>query len=88
MIFDWTITLGNLLTVGSFLLGGIIVLVGAFVQFKSLQVNLGNVSDRMDKIEEELKKQTQILVDQAAARERMIAMERRIDELYKKFYKQ
>ena len=69
-IFDWTITLGNVLTVASFIIGGGIVLVGAWAQFKSLQASFTNMDRRMYLIEDELKKQTEILVNQAAARER------------------
>lgn len=87
MIFDWTITLGNIATIVAFLGGGVLFLVNAYSQFKSIQTTVNSIGLRMNGMEEELKKQTEILVNQAAQRERMIALERRVDELYDKLYK-
>jgi len=75
------IDLGNLLTMLT-VLGSVMTAVYSLLSKLNLVVvSVGGISERMDDMEVELKKQTDILIELAQTRERMNALEKRIDDL-------
>lgn len=76
MTLDLTINLGNLLTVLSFLVGGI-----AFAISIKNQVNF--ISLRLVGVETEVRKLTEILITQGRQDERITDLERRTDFIIK-----
>lgn len=86
MGIDWTITFGNILTIIGFFVAAAAMFVNSYYQLQSVQSGVSNINTRMDKIDEELKKQTDILVNQARQTERINALERRIDDLYDRLH--
>jgi hypothetical protein len=75
------IDLGNLLTMLT-VLGSVMTAVYSLLSKLNLVVNsVNSIGDRMDDMEVELKKQTDILIELAQTRERMNALEKRIDDI-------
>lgn len=75
------VDLGNLLTMLT-VLGSVIAGVYSMLQKLNLvAVSVKGIGERMDDMEVELKKQTDILIELAQTRERMNALEKRIDDL-------
>jgi hypothetical protein len=72
MIFDATVKLGDIITAASILAGGLVVLA-------TMRADLAGLNRRLDVVEVELKRQTEILIALARVDERLIALERRID---------
>lgn len=70
----WHLDLGNLLTIGTFALS-------AIAAYFSFAARLTGIESRLHDVDEEMKRQTQIMVDQAAQGERMNSMDKRLDEL-------
>lgn len=71
LMFDWTISIGNALTIISFLAGGL-----AFVVTVRNRVN--SLSDKMLSVETKLEQLVEILVQQGRHEERMNAMDQRV----------
>lgn len=70
-MFDWQVSLGNVLTIAAFILGGL-----AFVWTMKSQIDsLGN---RTQAMEGELKKLVEVLINQGRQEERMNAIDHRI----------
>ena len=82
MSFDLAhVDLGNLLTMLT-IIGTVVT--GVYSLLQKLNIVANNVTSigaRMDDMEVELKKQTDILIELAQTRERMNALEKRIDDL-------
>lgn len=81
MNFDTTITLGNLITIGSLLFGLIGAGYSIYFRLNGMQGSLSKIDKRIDGVDDELKKQTEILIELASQRARMNALERRMDEI-------
>jgi Na+-transporting methylmalonyl-CoA/oxaloacetate decarboxylase gamma subunit len=75
------VDLGNLLTMLT-VLGSVMTAVYSLLSKLNLVVSsVSSIGERMDDMEIELKKQTDILIELAQTRERMNALEKRIDDL-------
>ena len=75
------VDLGNLLTMLT-VLGSVMTAVYSLLSKLNLVVvSVNDIGERMDEMEVELKKQTDILIELAQTRERMNALEKRIDDL-------
>lgn len=72
MTFDWTITLGNLLTVAGFLGGGIFFMI-------AIRRDVDILSTRLAPLEKAVLKLTDILVQLGRQSERLNALERDIE---------
>lgn len=70
-MFDWTISIGNLLTVAS-VVGGVLI---AFGLTKGQIINL---AERLQMLEHELHRLTDILIQQGRQDERLTAMDARL----------
>lgn len=68
-------SIGDLITILSYL-GGVI---GAVYL---LYYRLANIERRLNGVDDELKKQTEILVQLATQRERLNALDKRVDEIF------
>jgi len=71
---DMTISIGNLLTIAAFLVGGI-----GFVY--TIRADVRSQGDRISSVEDEIKEIKTVVVAQARNEERLNAMDRRIDDL-------
>ena len=82
MSFDLAhVDLGNLLTMLT-IIGTVVTGVYSILQKLNIVANnVTSIGARMDHMEVELKKQTDILIELAQTRERMNALEKRIDDL-------
>jgi hypothetical protein len=74
---DWTLRLGDLATVGSIVVGGLLV---AF----EMRSNLLRQGERLGLVESELKRQTEILTALSAGEVRMDGIEKRLELLERK----
>jgi ABC-type long-subunit fatty acid transport system fused permease/ATPase subunit len=72
MLFDATVNLGQLITIVPILVGGAIV-------FGSLRQILKDQGVRIESLEEESKKQTEILIKIATQDQRLADLERRME---------
>lgn len=92
MNLDGTITVGDLITAASIAVGGIGVAYTMVFKLAALEDGQKKTDGRIDGLETELKKQTEILVQlaeqrgriasvEAQYRERMIAIDKRMDDL-------
>jgi hypothetical protein len=75
-MFDFTVNLGNLLTIISFLVGGV-----AFVY--TIKFEVRSIQSRLADVEVDLRKLTDVLVNIARQDERMNYMSKEIQELKK-----
>ena len=71
MQFDWTVNLGNILTVGSFVAGGVLFIM-------TIRDDAKITARRLESVELELARISQAIVDIARQDERMKAMEHRL----------
>ena len=85
MIIDWSISIGNFLTIAAFIVGGI-----TFVL--SVRSNVEGLTSRMLAVEVKLEQLVSILVNQGRHEERMNAMDlriqsqgQRLDDLARRF---
>ena len=74
MLLDFTVNLGHVLTIASFLIGGV-----AFVY--AIRGDVGSIKARMEVVESEIRKISDILITVARQDERMNAFDRQITEL-------
>lgn len=70
-MFDWTVNLGNALTIVSFIGGGIIFVV-------TIRGRVDALTGRISFVEQELKKLLEVLIEQTRHSERMTAMSARM----------
>lgn len=70
----WTVDLGQLVILGLMLTGG----VGTFYALREI---VKSIAVRMDKVEEELGKQTDILIGLARQEEKIMALQYRVSNL-------
>ena len=70
-MFDWTISVGNALTIISFLGGGLVFVV-------TVRNRVGSLSDKMVSVETKLEQLVKILIQQGRHEERMNAMDARV----------
>jgi hypothetical protein len=79
------IDLGNLLTMLT-VLGSVLAAVFQLLsKINGVAAGVSSINERIDDVEVELKKQTDILIELAQTRERMNALEKRIDDLASRF---
>lgn len=83
--FDWGVSLGNFLTIGSFLVGGL-----GFVWTMKSQID--SIGDRTRDMEAELKKLVEVLIHQGRQDERLnsfdtrtAGLNQRLNELERRF---
>jgi hypothetical protein len=81
MIVDWSVNLGNLLQIASILGGGLVVLATMRSEARFSRQQLKDHHDRLHEIEDELKKQTDVLVTLARQDEQIKGMSTRIAAL-------
>lgn len=81
MTFEWTITLGNLLSIIGFFAAGFTVFYGMRSDIRMLDQRIGTVEGDLTKIDESLKQIVKIFVEMARQDERMSAMDRRMNDL-------
>ncbi len=70
-MFDWSVNLGNALTIVSFIGGGIIFVV-------TMRGRVDALTGRISFVEQELRKLLEVLIEQGRHTERMAAMDMRI----------
>lgn len=70
-MFDWTISIGSLLSAGSVAVGAIVVVV-------LLREQVSTIGERLGQLEHQLSRLTDILIQQGRQDERMTAMDARI----------
>lgn len=75
------IDLGNLITILTVLVSVVSAVYSLLARLNLVVNSVSTISARMDDMETELKKQTDILIELAQTRERMNGLERRIEEL-------
>ena len=79
---DFThVDLGNLLTMGTVIATVIAAVFRLLGKIDTVSHGVENINKRIGEMETELKKQTDILIELAQTRERMNALEKRIDDL-------
>lgn len=71
---EWTITLGNLIEIGSILIGGIIVMI-------TLRGDVANMKVEVEGIQAEVKKIGDVLITQADQNRRILHLEEDVREL-------
>lgn len=71
MLFDWTVSIGNLLALGGFLISGI-----GFVY--TMRGRLDGLSERLLELEREFQKLLDVLIAQGRQEERLIAIDQRV----------
>jgi hypothetical protein len=79
--FDWTITLGNLISIIGFIGLGTAVFYGMRSDIAMLSARVGGVEADLNKIDESLKPIVKIFVEIARQDERMSSMDRRLNDL-------
>lgn len=84
MTFDH-IDLGNLLTMLTVLGSVLAAVFQLLAKINGVATGVASINNRIDDVEQELKKQTDILIELAQTRERMNALEKRIDDLASRF---
>lgn len=78
VVIDWTINVGNLLTICGFMLGGMMFVLAIRSDVNSIKM-AGNISaERLKNVELELKQMSQAMLDLARQDERLKYAERRI----------
>lgn len=70
-MFDWTVSIGNALTIISFIGGGIVFVV-------TVRNRVSSLAERMLSVETELTKLVAVLVQQGVHEERMRALDQRL----------
>lgn len=73
--FDQTINLGQVLEVAGIIGGGILVFIRMGEKVRTLSKDVGDIDKRLDRVDEELKKQTEILVSLGAQDARLTNVE-------------
>ena len=74
MIFDTTISIGNIITILAFLFGGA-MLIGR------TKANVNILSERLQSVEKEIHKLTEVLVTLGRQDERLTAIDKRVEDL-------
>lgn len=83
MTIDGTINLGHILTIIGMGIGGVGVYVGMRMDLRAIADKLASQDRRVDAIERDLSKMTQVLVDVARQDARLDAHEQRLAHLEK-----
>lgn len=73
-MFDWSVNLGNALTIVSFVAGGIIFIV-------TMRGRVDALAGRLTFVENEIRKLLEVLIEQGRHTERMLAMDQRVQTL-------
>ena len=81
MSIDWTLNLGHLLTIGGFLFGGLMFMLTIRNDVNSIKTSEGTVVQRLEIVERDLAKITDVLVSLARQDERLNSHGRRLDAL-------
>lgn len=79
--FDWTINIGHLLTVATFIVGGLGFMFAVRADVQVMQRAEMNVGDRLRAVETQIKQMTDVVVTLARQDERLTAHGNRIDRL-------
>lgn len=78
MIIDWSINLGNMLTICSFLVGGLYFVWAIKADTRVLAVRLDGVDKQFINVQDELKKMGEVLIAVARQDARLNAMDERL----------
>ena len=78
MIVDWTINIGNILTAVGFLVGGLFFVFTIRSDVNSIKSDEAAAARRLESVEGELSKMTQVMLDIARQDERMKSFEWRL----------
>lgn len=81
MVFDQTITVGNLLEITSILVGGIIVAIRLGGDLRVMKVDMKHLKDTVNMLSGAFDKLGTILTQVAVQDVRLVAMEKRLDEM-------
>ncbi|HLL28963.1 MAG TPA: hypothetical protein VKT73_15105 [Xanthobacteraceae bacterium] len=73
MIFDWTVTLGNVLTILGFLVTGLVAIL-------AMKQNIAILAIRMSTVEKTLSEISHAVLDLARQGERLTSVERRLED--------
>lgn len=74
MVIDYTITAGNIIEIGSILIGGLYALA-------TIKSNVGMLKTEVGEMQVEIKKISQVLINQADQNRRIIHLEEDVREL-------
>jgi len=78
MLIDWTINFGHILTIVGFVSGGLVFVLTVRSDVNSIKATEGGVQKRLDAVESDLRKITDVLVAIARQDERLNAHAARI----------
>lgn len=79
--FDWTINVGNLLTLFGIVLGAIIMVLGLRGKVDLLTAGLGNLQENLAKLEKDVDRIGEIMLRLVRQEERLSASDRRMNNL-------
>lgn len=80
-MFDPTFTIGNIAEVLTFVLGGLLVVFRVGGDLRVMKADMANLKDTVNALTSAFDKLGTILVQVAVQDQRIVAMEKRIDEL-------
>lgn len=83
MAIETNITLGDLVNTAGFLFAGMGFVYTMYYRTKGVEGGIAMVNKRLDDVDQELQKQTSILVQLAEQRTRIKGLEDRLDELFR-----
>lgn len=81
MSFDWTVSIGHILTFLGFIFGGFGFVYAMRYEVRRVADGVEAMKGRMQSVENELKKMSDVLVELGRQDERLNAMDRRLDDL-------
>ncbi len=81
MIFDWTVSLGNLISLVGFIGVGLSMFYGMRADIRLLNARIVNVEGDLNKIDQTLQQIVKVFVEVARQDERMSSMDRRMNDL-------
>ncbi len=83
MAIESNVTLGDIVNAAGFMMAGIGFVYTMYYRTKGVEGGIALVNKRLDGVDQELQKQTSILVQLAEQRTRIKGLEDRIDELFR-----
>ena len=75
MVIDYTITIGNIIEIGSIVGGGVLVLMTLKSDVSALKAGAVTLRDELSDMQKELKQIGQVLITQAAQNQRIMHLE-------------
>lgn len=80
MIIDWTVSIGNILTMVGFLGGGLLFVL-------TMRADIRLISQRLTEVEKDLSQITSVIVEIARQAERLTAQDRRMNDLANRLFR-